>query len=364
MTDNNKKKRLRDYEITIGSLQPGPRNAITDVPGVRVGHVTLDDGPVKTGVTAILPHGDNLFREKVLASSHVINGFGKSTGLVQLEELGTIETPILLTNTLSVGTVSEALVRHKLARNPEIGVTTGTVNPLVLECNDGYLNDIRGLHVRAEHVFAAIENAYEDVAEGAVGAGTGMSCYQLKGGIGTASRVIRIAEKDYTVGVLILSNFGLLPDLRIDGQPTGRQIVEHRERAAQAQTLPEPDKGSIILIVATDLPVSERQLKRLAKRTEVGLVRTGSYIGNGSGDIAVSFSTAQRIQHEGVAVHPLHMLDDSHLDPAFRAVAESTEEAILNSMIAASTTVGRDGHGRESLRDYLDRWHEKKRTCD
>ncbi|MCX7570878.1 P1 family peptidase [Tumebacillus sp. DT12] len=353
MTDQ---KRLRDYEIPIGTLPTGARNAITDVPGVRVGHVTLDDGPVKTGVTAILPHGDNVFREKVLAAYHVINGFGKSTGLVQIEELGTIETPILLTNTLSVGTVSEALVRYKLARNEDIGIAAGTVNPLVLECNDGYLNDIRGLHVRAEHVFTAIANASEDVAEGAVGAGTGMSCYQLKGGIGTSSRVISIAEKDYTVGVLVLSNFGRLDDLRIDGQPVGRRIIEHREQA----TRPEPDKGSIILIVATDLPVSERQLKRLAKRTEVGLVRTGSYIGHGSGDIAVCFSTAQRMQHEGVAVHPLHMLDDSHLDPAFRAVAESTEEAILNSMIAAHTTVGRDGHVRESLRGYLDRGQEKQ----
>jgi D-aminopeptidase len=352
----NNQKRLRDFGVNIGELPTGLKNAITDVPGVRVAHVTLNEGSVKTGVTAILPHTGNIFQEKLLAAVHVINGFGKSIGTVQIEELGTLETPILLTNTLSVGTVADALVRYMMEQNPEIGSTTGTVNPIVCECNDMYLNDIRGLHVKTEHVFEALANVSEEFSEGGVGAGTGMSCYGLKGGIGSASRVVTFDEKDYTVGVLVMSNFGRPGDLLIDGVAVQRQTAALTSAQTTAQHTScddQRDKGSIIMIVATDLPLTERQLKRIARRTEVGLVRTGSYVGHGSGDIALAFSTAHRIPHEGAGVLiPLSMLAEDRLDLVFRAVAEATEEAILNSLVTAETTVGRDGNRRESLRTF------------
>ncbi|PWK14922.1 P1 family peptidase [Tumebacillus permanentifrigoris] len=373
------KKRIREFGVQIGSLEPGVRNAITDVPGVTVGHVTLRAGSVQTGVTAIVPHPGNLFREKVAAAVQVINGFGKTVGTVQIAELGTLETPILLTNTLSVGTVSEALVRYMLEQTPEIGVTTGTVNPVVCECNDGWLNDIRGLHVQAEHVEAALKRAGEAVEEGAVGAGTGMTCYGLKGGIGTSSRVVRIGEQSYTVGVLVLSNFGRLDDLQVAGQSVGPRIREQvanatrpestttTEQAAPAAStstnstdtcdfppVPDRDQGSIIIVMATDLPLSDRQLQRVATRAGVGLVRTGSYIGHGSGDLVLAFSTATRFPHESPEpILMLPLLHDHFLDPAFRAAAECTEEAILNSLVAADPVTGRDGHHCESLRDYL-----------
>ncbi|MBL0385705.1 P1 family peptidase [Tumebacillus sp. ITR2] len=342
------KKRIRDFGVEIGTMERGVRNAISDVPGVLVGHVTLSDGAVQTGVTAVVPHPGNLFREKVAAAVHVINGFGKSVGTVQLEELGTLETPILLTNTLSVGTVSEALVRYMLEQTPEIGLTTGTVNPVVCECNDGWLNDIRGLHVREEHVRAALENVRADVEEGAVGAGRGMSCYGLKGGIGTASRIMEIGGQNYTLGALVLSNFGRQDDLQVGGRAVGREIREQMESAA------ERERGSIIMILATDLPLSDRQLKRVAVRAGVGLARTGSYIGHGSGDVVLAFSTATRIPHESLEpILTLPYLQDHFLDPAFRAGAECVEEAILNSMVAAEPVTGRDGNHRGSLREYL-----------
>ncbi|WP_038092031.1 P1 family peptidase [Tumebacillus flagellatus] len=379
------KKRIRDFGVQIGTLPPGERNAITDVPGVRVGHATLADGAVQTGVTAILPHPGNLFREKVPAAVHVLNGFGKTVGTVQLEELGTLETPILLTNTLSVGTVSEALVRCMLEQTPEIGVTTGTVNPLVGECNDGWLNDIRGLHVREEHVRAALSSASVDVEEGAVGAGRGMSCYGLKGGIGTASRRMEIGGQTYTLGALVLSNFGRLDDLQVAGRLVGREIREQWEREAaseipsvapaeqttaesvsvapaeqsragstSASSLEPRERGSIIMILATDLPLRDRQLKRVAVRAGVGLARTGSFIGHGSGDLVLAFSTATRIPHESPEpILTLPMLQDHYLDTAFRAAAESVEEAVLNSMTAADPVTGRDGNSRASLRDFL-----------
>ena len=273
---------IENIKLKIGKLQKGKNNLITDVKGVKVGHKTLDNGNIKTGVTAIIPHSDNIFREKLICSSYVINGFGKSVGLVQINELGTLETPIILTNTLSVGTCSTALVKYMLKENDDIGVTTGTVNPVVCECNDGYLNDIRGLHVKEEDVFDAIENAEINFKEGNIGAGTGMSCYQLKGGIGSASRVLKLDDKEYTIGSLVLSNFGLKEDLLVDGIKVGEKILEKESE--------ELEKGSIIIILATDIPMNERQLKRIAKRVPIGLARTGSHIGNGSGDIAVSYT--------------------------------------------------------------------------
>ncbi|MSP49424.1 MAG: S58 family peptidase [Alphaproteobacteria bacterium] len=341
-------RRLRDLGLVVGELKPGARNAITDVPGVAVGHATLKGGSVNTGVTAVLPHGGNVFRDKVAATSIVFNGFGKTIGLVQVDELGAIETPILLTNTLSVGTAAEALVRYKLRRNPEIGVTTGTVNPVVGECNDSFLNDIRSLHVKASHIDEAISTATADVVQGAVGAGTGMSAYGLKGGIGSASRRLDLGQATYHLGILVLANFGRTEDLTVAGHPLGRRIAEARRAKAT------PDAGSIIIVLATDLPLSERQLRRVAKRTSVGLARTGSHLGHGSGDLCIAFTTANRIAHdERKAVIAWQALAETRIDPAFRAAAEATEEAVIDAMLAADPMVGRDGNRRDSLRDFL-----------
>jgi D-aminopeptidase len=341
-------RRLRDLGLAAGELKPGPRNTISDVPGVTVGHATLKGGSINTGVTAILPHGGNLFRDKVMATSVVFNGFGKTTGLVQVDELGAIETPILLTNTLSVGTAAEALVRYKLRRNPEIGTSTGTVNPVVGECNDSFLNDIRGLHVKASHVDEAIAAASVDVAQGAVGGGTGMTAYGLKGGIGSSSRRLDLDGQAYHLGILVLANFGRLEDLTVAGNPMGRKIAEARKAKGQ------PDAGSIIIVLGTDLPVSERQLRRVARRTAVGLARTGSHLGHGSGDLCIAFTTANRIQHfEKTAVVPWQALTETRIDMAFRAAAEATEEAVIDAMLAADPLIGRDGNRRDSLRDFL-----------
>jgi len=343
-------QRLRDYGVTIGILPTGERNSITDVAGVTVGHVTLSDGDIQTGVTAILPHAGNLFRDKVLATSHVINGFGKSIGTVQVEELGVIETPIVLTNTLSVGLAADALIQYMLEQNPEIGVTTGTVNPVVGECNDGFLNDIRGGHVKCEHVLQALSSTAPEFEEGAVGAGRGMSCYGLKGGIGSSSRVVTADGHDYTVGVLVLSNFGRFEDFLLNGQPAGRQI----KALMESSTPQEPDKGSIIIVIATDAPLSERQLKRIAKRAEVGLIRTGSYLGHGSGDVVFAFTTANRVSHfEQPTVASMLVWDENQMDWLFRAVGEATEEAVLNSMVAADAVTGRAGNARRSLSEFM-----------
>lgn len=356
----------------------GTHNRITDVPGVRVGQVTLldDARDVRTGVTAILPHGGNLFREKVMAGCCVINGFGKSAGLLQVEELGTIESPIVMTNTLSVGTALTASVRYMLARCPEIGVTTGTVNCIVTECNDGSLNDIRGLHVREEDVLEAICSAGEDFAEGSAGAGTGMICMGLKGGIGSASRVLEYDGKSYVLGALVLANFGSAGHLRIGGRravlPGGEKTAseklpsqispgeasaytkksEEKIPEAKDDSAGEADKGSVIIVIATDLPLSDRQLKRTARRAVIGLGRVGSYIGNGSGDIAVAFSTGNMVPHESEsAVLAMRMLRDSALDRVFEATAEAVEEAVLSSLWHAAPMTGIRGRCVRSLRE-------------
>lgn len=341
-----KQKRIRDYGIHIGNLPTGPLNSITDVSGVKVGHATLDNGPVKTGVTAILPHGGNVFREKVMAASHVINGYGKTMGTIQIEELGTIETPIILTNTLSIGAACEGLIEYMLRGNEDIGLTTSSLNPVVCECNDSHLNDIRGRHVKPEHVLKAIDSASVEFEEGAVGAGTGMSCLGLKGGIGTSSRVIYDQSGAHTLGVLVMSNFGLGEDLTINGDRIGNRIAEDRVYSTE--------KGSIIIIIATDIPLSERQLKRVCKRATVGLVRCGSFIGNGSGDVVIGFTTANKINHyENRDLVEFKAVNENKIDYVFRAAAEACEEAILNSMICAETTVGRDGNTKRSLREFL-----------
>ena len=327
----------------------GPKNLITDVASVSVGHCTLQDGDINTGVTAVLPHGGNIFREKVMAGSCIINGFGKSIGLIQLQELGSIETPIIMTNTLSVGTAFTALTRYMLEQNPDIGRTTGTVNCLVTECNDGDLNDIRGLHIKEENVLAAIDAANSDFEEGAVGGGTGMCCLGLKGGIGSASRILTIDGREYTLGVLVMSNYSGPGSPTIGGQYYDTSIIKNKKPADL-----QADKGSIIMIIATDIPLSERQLNRVAKRTTAALCRTGSYLGNGSGDIAIAFTTANKIPHySDQAILACSMFHDDKLDMVFEAAAEATEEAIISSLWHAKTTSGRDGLQVMGLQDFL-----------
>ncbi|MBN1967277.1 MAG: P1 family peptidase [Anaerolineae bacterium] len=344
--------RLRDLGVTPGRLPAGHHNAVTDVPGVRVGHTTLisgdgplkpGQGPVRTGVTAILPHGGNLFMQKVIAATRTLNGFGKACGLEQVRELGVLETPILLTNTLNVGRVADAVVAYMLRDNPAIGITTGTVNPVVGECNDGYLNDIQGRHVRQEHVWQAIETAASGpVAEGSVGAGTGTICYGFKGGIGTASRQ---TPEGYTVGALVQANFGGRADLLVLGVPVGRLWREANP--------PSPGPGSVMIILATDAPLTARQVGRLAQRAAFGLARTGTFCSNGSGDFALAFSTANpRTHHATAPTVSADSLPDENsraLDGLFLGVVEAVEEAVLNALVAAETMVGRDNHHAPGL---------------
>lgn len=338
-----------DSGLELYSKWPsGKRNLITDIPGVKVGHATIKDGEINTGVTAILPHGGNLFKEKVMAGCAVLNGFGKSLGLVQIEELGTIETPILMTNTLSVGTAAEALVKYMLKDNPDIGVETGTVNCVVTECNDGRLNDIRGLHVKEEHVNEAINNASEDFEEGAVGGGTGMVCLGLKGGIGSASRVIPVDGKDYTVGAIVMSNFGSSGNLVIGGDHIGARIKERIDAESKK------DLGSIIIVVGTDLPLSDRQLNRVARRAAAALGRVGSYMGNGSGDVVLSFSTENILSHYSEKdIIDIKVMYDENIDKVFESAVEAVEESIISALYHAETTTGFRGNKYYSLREFL-----------
>ncbi|QCI62939.1 P1 family peptidase [Phreatobacter stygius] len=339
--------RARSLGLICGALPPGPLNAITDVEGVKVGHHTLRDGDLLTGFTAILPHPGDLFRDKVRAGLDIINGFGKSAGLVQVAELGQIETPILLGNTLSVGTGFNALVTRALAANGDIGRDTGTVNPVVLECNDGWLSDIRARALTEADAFQALDAARTGpVEEGAVGAGTGMSAFGFKGGIGTASRLVSLDGRGYTVGVLALANFGNAGDLVL---PDGRRPLPPAGPAPG-----EPERGSVILVLATDIPLESRQLARIARRCGAGLARLGAFWGNGSGDIAVAFTTAGRIGHHDRAdLVALVALNENRIDLPFRAAAEATQEAVINALLAAPATSGRDGHWRPSLADVL-----------
>ncbi|MCI5688567.1 MAG: P1 family peptidase [Emergencia sp.] len=337
----------KDCKVDLQNKFPkGKRNLISDVPGVKVGHVTLKDDEkfIHTGVTAILPHEGNLFQEKVAAGACVINGFGKSAGLVQIEELGTIETPILMTNTLSVGAGLNGLIQYMLKDNEDIGVSTGTVNCVVTECNDGELNDIRGMHVKEEHVLEALAKADEDFAEGGVGGGTGMCCMGLKGGIGSASRIITCNEKEYTLGAIVMSNFGVLGNLRIDGKRIKTELPKEEK----------PEKGSIIIVLGTDIPLSDRQLKRIAKRATVGLARVGSFLGNGSGDIAIAFSNGNRIPHYSKEdVLETKMFHDNAMDKLFDATAEVVEEAVISSMYHAETTKGIRNKVLYGLREFI-----------
>lgn len=378
------RSRAREIGLTIGTLPTGPLNAITDVAGVCVGHVTLIEGegplvpgvgPVRTGVTAILPHAGDLFREKVAACVHRINGFGEVTNADQVREMGVIESPILLTGTTNVPRVADAALDWAFARDPEIGVTTWNPSPIVAECSDMYLNDARGRHVRAEHVIAAIENAASGpVAEGGVGGGTGMSCCEFKGGIGTSSRIIPAEAGGYIVGVLVMSNFGRREHLRIDGAPVGRELKDwsppsaHPERSAAQSKGPTGEEvdparhgSSIIIVLATDAPLDPRQLERVSVRAGAGLARAGGLYSTSSGDFVIAFSTTNRAPHfpstpvlqHGLVAESLLAGQSWPAGPAindlFQAAIEATEEAILNSIFAAETMVGRDHHVRHAL---------------
>lgn len=333
----------------------GPKNALTDVPGIQVGHVTISDGPIQTGVTAILPHSGNVFKEKVVAASHVINGFGKSIGLIQVEELGTLETPIILTNTFGVGRASTGLVKYMLSQNPDIGRSTGTVNPVVFECNDGYINDIRELIIEENHVLEAISNASEDFEQGAVGAGRGMCAFGLKGGIGSSSRIVNLSEEIYTLGVLVLANFGVLKTLNLGGRAIGEEILKRIEAETVSKAKPEDERGSIIIIIGTDVPLSDRQLKRIAKRVPAGMSKTGSYFGNGSGDIVLAFSTANQVKHyPEQAIATVKQMNEAYIDTVFEAVIQATEESIYQALMNAETTIGRNERVVKSLKAYLE----------
>jgi D-aminopeptidase len=333
-------KRPRDYGIRFGVLPTGPLNAITDVPGVRVGQVTLQQGQaVRTGVTAIVPHVGNQFQQKSPAAIYIGNGFGKLMGYSQVEELGTLETPIVLTNTLSVPTAADALIDYTLTQPGNEQVRS--VNSVVGETNDGFLNDIRGRHVTKQHVLDALRQAKSGpVEEGSVGAGTGTVCFGFKGGIGTSSRKLPASLGGYTVGALVQTNFGGV--LQIAGVPVGVALGKYDFK--------EKLDGSCMMVVLTDAPLDARNLKRLAKRAFMGLAKTGGIASNGSGDYVIAVSTAYRIPNAAVSsFDEVKLLRNDNVSPLFMAAIEATEEAIINSLFAAQTLTGDQGHTVEKL---------------
>jgi D-aminopeptidase len=337
------RRRARELGIHPGIYDPGPKNAITDVSGVLVGQVTIIEGEnVRTGVTAILPHSGNLFQDKVAGAIYVYNGFGKLTGSTQVNELGQIETPIVLTNTLSVWDVASALASWTLAQPGNEDVPRA--NPVVGETNDGWLNDIRGFHVKAEHVKRALQQATGGpVEEGSIGAGEGTVAFGWKGGIGTSSRHLPAKEGGFTIGVLVQSNFG--GRLTIAGVPVWKKLQppEQQSRSFGPPTWNQAD-GSCMMIVATDAPLDARQLRRLAGRAMLGMARAGSTGSNGSGDYVIAFSTTNRISAAATRTPAISIVGEDALSPLFEAAGEATEEAIDNSMLKAQTVRGRDGH--------------------
>jgi D-aminopeptidase len=351
------RQHLRDLGIVIGQYQPGPRNAITDVAGVKVGHTTLiqgagplkpGQGPVRTGVTVVIPR-DDVWHKKVPAGSFVLNGTGEMTGLSWVAESGFLEYPIVLTNTLNVPRVANGVMSWMIRQYPEIGISDDTLTPVVAECDDGRLNDIQGRHVSESDVIAALDGASGGpVEEGTVGAGTGMISYGFKGGIGTSSRKLSEKEGGYTIGVLVNANHGRRPELVIAGVPVGK-LYEPSQHISEGLA-PGQSEGSIIVIIATDAPLDSRQLTRLAKRAALGLARTGSTARHSSGDFMFAFSTAHVIPHyPQEPVYQLAHLADTHLNPLITATVEATEEAILNALTRATTVTGRDSHRVEAI---------------
>lgn len=343
---NSQTKRARDYGINIGVLKPGKNNAITDVEGVKIGHVTKIEGDnIRTGVTAILPHDGNIFQLKVPAAIYIGNGFGKLNGYSQVKELGNIETPIILTNTLSVPTASNALITYTLGLLGNENVRS--VNPIVGETNDSRLNDIRGRHINEDDVLQAIQNAKDGkVEEGNIGAGTGTVCFGYKGGIGTSSRVIPSSLGGYTVGVLVQTNFGGV--LEINGVPIGKEL----ERFPFRDEILNDVDGSCMIVVMTDAPLDARNLERLAKRAIMGLAKTGGIASNGSGDYVIVLSTAKEnliSDSDSSKLYKTEVLRNEDMSPLFMATIEATEEAIINSLFAAKTMIGNEGHKIESI---------------
>jgi D-aminopeptidase len=353
------RRRLRDLGFAIGRIPTGPGNAITDGPGVRVGHTTIiegdgplvvGEGPVRTGVTAVLPH-DDIFYNRVIAGSFVLNGAGEVSGLTQVAEWGLLETPILLTNTLAVGKVSDAAVKWMTRKFPGIGTDYDVIIPLVGECDDSWLNDTVGRHVRSEHVYRAIEQATGGrVAEGSVGAGTGLITCDFKSGIGTSSRQVAMgstaASGPFNLGVLVQSNFGVMRSLRVDGIPVG-QLLESQMNLSDRRVR---NAGSIIVIVATDAPLLSSQLVRLCKRAALGIGRVGSFAAHGSGEILVGFSTANKVPRvTSRMTATLEVLLDEACDGLYEAVVECTEEAIVNSLCMADDMRGPTGHVAPAL---------------
>jgi D-aminopeptidase len=351
--------RARDLGVPFDGT-PGPANAITDVMGVEVGHATLiagegklevGVGPVRTGVTAILPRGRQS-DDPVFAGWFALNGNGEMTGTTWVEESGFLEGPVLLTNSNSIGTVRDAVLRWLMKGH---ATHQPWVLPVVAETYDGYLNDIYGFHVKEQHVFAALDGARPGaVAEGNVGGGTGMTCFEFKGGIGTASRQLPARHGGHVVGVLVQANFGLRPQFTIAGVPVGREITEGAWRTAEY--------GSVIVVLATDAPLLPHQLKRLARRVPLGLARTGSVAGNGSGDLFLAFSTANPAAPKKDGPVTVAMLPNEQCNPLFEAVVQATEEAVVNALVAAETMVGRDGHKvlalpHDRLREVLARYN-------
>src|SRR5512138_2833592 len=363
--------RARELGIRLGRYKPGRWNAITDVGGVKVGHSTIirgggelkvGKGPVRTGVTAILPNPANVFEERVVGGGFILNGAGEVSGMTQLLEWGLIETPIFLTNTLSVGAVSDAAVKWMVERFPGIGGEHDVIIPLVGECDDSWLNDIAGRHVRDEHVYEALRTASDGpVPEGNVGGGTGMITCDFKARIGTSSRKLTESLGGYTVGVLVMSNFGVMRQLRVGGLPVG-EVLEARYRALPRR---QRSYGSIIAVIATDAPLATHQLDRLAKRAALGIGRVGSTAMHGSGEIILAFSTANQVPRETrKMVYRMKILLDQRLDPLYEATIEATEEAILNALCMARDMDGANGNVSsalplEDVRELVTHWQEE-----
>lgn len=354
-------ERMRFRDLTgrgIGPFPTGPLNAITDVAGVEVGQTTVrhgdppgapGEGPARTGVTAIWPGHRDIFERPVPAGTHVLAGTGEIICMTEIDELGLLASPILLTNSMQIGSVYDATARYLMQRNQEIGRTVHVTMPVVGECDDSFLNDSRGMHVQQEHVWAALDSASDgEVEEGAVGAGTGMTCMGFKGGIGTSSRVVEVGGEAYTVGVLALTNYGRRRRMTIGGRLLGPDFPDLLPEIGSA---PPPQgrhgEGSSIIVAATDAPLTNHQLARLAKRAAFGLIRVGSTGGNGSGELAVAFSTAYTV--EQMPAYSVELLNNYVIDDLFEAAVDAAEEAIVNSMCMATTTVGRDGNTVHAL---------------
>ena len=341
------KLQISNFGICLNEGIKGKLNNICDVPGVKVGHCTIDKDDTHTGVSVIIPCDDNIFERKMPVAAVVFNGFGKTQGTIQIEELGTLETPIAMTNTLNVGKVHDAMVEYMTERCKEDNVEMFSINPIITECNDCSINNIHKRAVEKDHFYKAVESAVEDFQMGDIGAGRGMICHGMKGGIGSASRILEIGGKEFTLGVLVLTNHGRMENLTIGKDYIGREIAKKIEGN-------EVDKGSCIIIMATDLPLDSRQIRRIISRASVGLARLGSFIGNGSGEVAIGFTTAnRRIWNKESVFESTVTLNESLMDIPFEAMADCTEEAILRSMLNSEATPALEGKTIHSLKEFI-----------